>query len=169
MQSLKVYLKVAVSSSELEQHYSPPSSGHCFTKKHYHKHSQYRATHRYLKKLKHDGWLVRAVPGLGGPCNMAKPCRCCCNTGNCRTPIPSSDGFVQTPTQRESLNSQENGCNASEWRGATASRCKPKIQAQVLELLKQKRSPWNRKGANHIGHLSGEHHNLFKALLWHAM
>lgn len=84
-------------------------------------------------------------------------------------PIPSSGGFLQTPTHRESLNSQENWYNASERRGITASRGKPKIQAQVLELLKQKGSPWKRKQTNHTSHLSGEHHKLFKVLLWHAV
>lgn len=49
-----------------------------------------------------------------------------------RTAIPSSDGFVQTLTRRERLHAQENWCDASKWRGATASRSKVKVQAKVL-------------------------------------
>lgn len=84
MQSLEVYLKVAVSASELEQHYSLPCSCSCFTKKYY---------------LKHGRTMLRAITRRSSN-RMAHLCKRC-PAWQDRAPWPSPAGAVVGPATAE--------------------------------------------------------------------
>lgn len=128
----KVYLKVVVSSCELEQPSSLPCSWHCSSKNHS---------------------TSAAAPGCALSSEAAQ------TRWQQQNTHPKPDGSGQAPTLRESLEFKANGCSVSS--GRTARRSKPKtstgFRVQVWELLKQKGSPWKTTGTKHLGHLSGEH------------
>lgn len=84
MQSLGVYLKVAVSASEQEQHYSLPCSWPYFTKKYY---------------LKHSRTMLRTITRRSS--NTTAHLRKWCPAWQDRAPWPSPAGAVARPAIAE--------------------------------------------------------------------
>lgn len=143
MQRHKVYLKIVVSSSELEHSSSFPCSWHCSSKNH--------AT-------------STAAPGYALSSEAAQ------TRWQPQNTRPKARWvWAGTNTQGEPR-IKANGCKVSS--GRAASRCQPKtstgLQVQAWELLKQKGWPWKTTGTKHLGLLTGEQHKLFKAFLWHT-